>query len=710
LKQLEDRTLLTGYNAANVTDLVNDINAANTAGGTNTITLTAATTSPYVLTAVDNSTDAPTGLPVIAANDNLTIIGNGDKIKRSTASTTPAFRLLDVAKGATLTLQHLTLQNGLATSNPSAPAVAGHGGAIFTRGRLTLDNVLVQSNVAHGSDAGSAGFAGRAGQGGGIYCAGGSLTLTGGTVVRADQAIGGLGGGTTFGVHAGRGGLGEGGGLYVAGGIVSLLNATVESNSAIGGSGGSGGRTKGDGGSGLGGGVYVAKGSVSLVNANVSFNFATGAAGGRASPSHTAAGAPGLGQGGGLFLAGGTVALANCAVFQNRASGGAGGHSLFGAPGFAGGVAEGGGLYVGGASVTLTNTTLAANQADGGVGGPGGYTFTATPFGGDKDYFGYAGGPGGEAFGGGIYVASGTVTILAGTIAGGGSGTTFTPGNAAYGGTGGPGGDPDFTATAPEGAKGTNGAGIGGGLFTAASGTTSIKDTLIARNTGTTDPDVSGTIASSDSDLIGDNGTGSSGLTNGVHGDQVGGNGLAVIDPQLGPLQKNGGPTMNMALAATSPAVNAGDAAGAPATDQRGFARVVGTGIDIGAYELQRHKDVTAQVTASQGAFVQVGSTPVWKQTLTLTNTGSRLSSPLQVQLGQLPAGVTLTGATLIGPGGVRTALSIFPDPHGPVVTLPASLIAGLGKGKSLKLAIRFTVSGSATPSYTPAIFEDLFP
>jgi hypothetical protein len=110
LKQLEDRTLLTGYNAANVTDLINDINAANTAGGSNTITLTAQTTSPYVLTAVDNSTDGWTGLPVIAANDNLTIVGNGDTIKRSGAAGTNPFRLLDVAKGATLTLENLTLE------------------------------------------------------------------------------------------------------------------------------------------------------------------------------------------------------------------------------------------------------------------------------------------------------------------------------------------------------------------------------------------------------------------------------------------------------------------------------------------------------------------------------------------------------------------------------------------------------------------------
>ena len=69
-------------------DLINDINAANAAGGSNTITLVAGTT--FTLTAVDNTTDGSgNGLPVIAANDNLTIQGNGDTIARSTASGTP---------------------------------------------------------------------------------------------------------------------------------------------------------------------------------------------------------------------------------------------------------------------------------------------------------------------------------------------------------------------------------------------------------------------------------------------------------------------------------------------------------------------------------------------------------------------------------------------------------------------------------------------
>ena len=98
LEPLEDRTVPSSFTATSVSDLIADINAANLAGGSNTITLVAGKT--FTLTAVDNYTDGATGPPVIAANDNLTIIGNGDTIERSTTNATPAFRLLDVAAGA----------------------------------------------------------------------------------------------------------------------------------------------------------------------------------------------------------------------------------------------------------------------------------------------------------------------------------------------------------------------------------------------------------------------------------------------------------------------------------------------------------------------------------------------------------------------------------------------------------------------------------
>jgi hypothetical protein len=61
-----------------------------------------------------------------------------------------------------------------------------------------------------------------------------------------------------------------------------------------------------------------------------------------------------------------------------------------------------------------------------------------------------------------------------------------------------------------------------------------------------------------------------------------------VIDPGVGPLQNNGGPTQTMALLPGSLAIGHGNNALAPATDQRGFARldVAGELTDIGAFEL----------------------------------------------------------------------------------------------------------------------------
>lgn len=64
--------------------------------------------------------------------------------------------------------------------------------------------------------------------------------------------------------------------------------------------------------------------------------------------------------------------------------------------------------------------------------------------------------------------------------------------------------------------------------------------------------------------------------------------GLSNTDPQLGPLQANGGPTATMALGAGSPALDRVPASGSgcPATDQRGVPRPQGSACDIGAFEL----------------------------------------------------------------------------------------------------------------------------
>ena len=57
------------------------------------------------------------------------------------------------------------------------------------------------------------------------------------------------------------------------------------------------------------------------------------------------------------------------------------------------------------------------------------------------------------------------------------------------------------------------------------------------------------------------------------------------IDPRIGALADNGGPTRTRALLAGSPAIDAASATDCPATDQRGVARPQGAGCDMGSFE-----------------------------------------------------------------------------------------------------------------------------
>jgi len=126
-----------------------------------------------------------------------------------------------------------------------------------------------------------------------------------------------------------------------------------------------------------------------------------------------------------------------------------------------------------------------------------------------------------------------------------------------------------------------------------------LQNSILAGNTSFTSPDCNGTISSTGYNLIAN----TAGCTFApVVGD------LTNIDPKLGPLQDNGGPTLTHALLPGSPAVNAGNpggcmgSAGLLTTDQRGFARF--GRCDIGAYELQPIGFSTKSVspyTASQG-------------------------------------------------------------------------------------------------------------
>ncbi|MGB5717329.1 MAG: DUF4347 domain-containing protein, partial [Gammaproteobacteria bacterium] len=117
----------------------------------------------------------------------------------------------------------------------------------------------------------------------------------------------------------------------------------------------------------------------------------------------------------------------------------------------------------------------------------------------------------------------------------------------------------------------TNGGGIAEGTGTV---TTELRNTIVAGNTSPTGSDIDGSMASLGYNVIGDT-TDSSGW---IASDQQN------VDPLLGTLADNGGPTLSHALLSGSTAIDGGTNAGAPANDQRGTARDDGT-TDIGAYE-----------------------------------------------------------------------------------------------------------------------------
>jgi hypothetical protein len=339
LEPLEDRSLPSTFTAGSVTDLIADINAANQAGGTNTILLAANTT--FDLTTVDNYTNNGNMLPVIAANDNLSIVGQGGDIIQRNPSAYAA-RLLDVAGGAALTLSDLTLQNGWALPSPFSTTSPAQGGAIYNQGSLVLTAVTLQSNVVQ------ADFASEVAAGGAIWSSG-TLTLQNGTLVQGNSVEGGRGDGAG---DKATGGNACGGGIWSSG-TLTLQNGTlVQGNRVVGGVG----MGKGQGGEGLGGGLYIAGGTALLTGTTVNNNSAVGGHGGTTncgSFCSDTTGPGGDGIAGGLYAAGGaTVTLCGDTVEFNAASGG---------PGTTSGQGDGGGLFIAkqGTTLYLDAVTLA---------------------------------------------------------------------------------------------------------------------------------------------------------------------------------------------------------------------------------------------------------------------------------------------------------------------------------------------------------------
>ena len=157
-----------------------------------------------------------------------------------------------------------------------------------------------------------------------------------------------------------------------------------------------------------------------------------------------------------------------------------------------------------------------------------------------------------------------------------------------------------------------------------------------------------------------------------------------IGDPRLGPLADNGGPTQTMALLPSSPAINAGNSAIAPATDQRGQTRFANT--DIGAYEYLFKVTNTADNTslgslrraitdanASPGADTVVFRIGAGVQTIAPTSAlpaitgGTSLDGTTQggysgtplIELRGDSAGAGVNGLTITGAGSTIRGLAI---------------------------------------------------
>jgi hypothetical protein len=257
-------------------------------------------------------------------------------------------------------------------------------------------------------------------------------------------------------------------------------------------------------------------------------------------------------------------------------------------------------------------------------------------------------------------------------------------------------------------ATGTAGAGVGGGgiaRYAGISGSMVLSNTIVAGNRAivggapAAGPDCAsdaGRMQSAGYNLIG-NGAGCNFAQTAT--DRVG-TAADPIDPMLGPLTDNGGPTQTHALAAGSPAIDAANPAApgsggdaCPATDQRGIQRLQdgnGDGIprcDIGAFELA---EPTAALSVAGIRPAHAGNAGT--ATALVYGSGFAIGAAVELQrdglpaIGGQPAQVGARGAVITAvydlagtPAGAWDLVVTNPD--GSAVRLPAAFVVEEGGG-----------------------------
>lgn len=315
---------------------------------------------------------------------SLTIVGPG--AAALAISGNQQSRVFRIPAGKTVAISGLTIRDGKAADGADADTGAGgtgeagpgeSGGGVFNEGVLTITACQLTNNAA-GVGGAQSGFelnSGEGGSGGAVFSSG-TLTLIECTLT-ANRA--GVGGAKPYATgSSGKGG--SGGAIHVSAGQFELQRCTVGQN-------GSGARGLGNlnsqwGTSGDGGGISIQGGTALLKNSSVVRNLAGMAADGPYSSSG--------GDGGGISIGLATVTFHTCTIGGNQA-----GNVTPWAQYVRAG--DGGGIVCEGGIVNLISCTVSDNIA----GDNGGDRYP---------YPGFAG-PFPDGLGGGIHVASGTVTV-----------------------------------------------------------------------------------------------------------------------------------------------------------------------------------------------------------------------------------------------------------------------------------------------------------
>jgi Zn-dependent metalloprotease len=188
-----------------------------------------------------------------------------------------------------------------------------------------------------------------------------------------------------------------------------------------------------------------------------------------------------------------------------------------------------------------------------------------------------------------------------------------------------------------------DGYGDGGGIYIETSRVVYMHNSILAGNTKLSNPqDCAGVLTSNGHNLI----QSTSGCT--ITGDATGN--ITGQNPNLGPLQDNGGQTTTHALQSRSPAIDAGNDATCESTDQRGITRPQGAHCDIGAFEYQGPSVPTPTLTATAG-----GPTPTWTPTAPATFTPTATVSVIPTNTPTPTPTSTASGSDLIFADGFES-------------------------------------------------------